>query len=89
MLDLEKFGQILREARERKNLTCRDVGQALDLTPSYYRSMEKGRHCPRLHRAIQICALLDISFDDMARKMLHSASQVSRPGRNGRRSVKP
>ncbi len=68
MLDLEKFGQILREARERKNLTCRDVGQALDLAPSYYRSMEKGRHCPRLHRAIQICALLDISFDDMARK---------------------
>lgn len=60
----KSFGQMLREAREDKGLTLREVAEEVDLSFGHLGKVEKGIRPPPQYRIlIQLSSLLEIDFD--------------------------
>lgn len=60
---MEEFAKKLREAREKKELSQRDIADAIGVSQPAYQYYEKGFKTPTLFVAKRICEALDISLD--------------------------
>lgn len=58
-------GPRLRAARERKNLTLRELGRRVDLSPSLLSQIENGRIRPSVRALWMVVTELGISLDDV------------------------
>jgi transcriptional regulator with XRE-family HTH domain len=67
----------LREIRENKRLTQRDMADLLEISVPYYCRIENGKHRIALDTAETIAEILEVSLQDIdfcARKVTISAS---------------
>ena len=56
----QKSGQKLREIRERKNLSQKDVADLAKMSVTYYAGIERGEENPTVAVLEQICKVLHI-----------------------------
>ena len=56
----QKSGQKLREIRERKNLSQKDVADLAKMSVTYYAGIERGEKNPTVAVLEQICKVLHI-----------------------------
>ncbi len=59
---LEELSDLIKEARERKNLTQEQLAEKLDLGTTTLQSIERGRRFPSLPTLLYICRVLKISI---------------------------
>ena len=62
---MEEFAKKLREAREKKELSQRDIADAIGVSQPAYQYYEKGFKFPTLPVAKRICQVLDVSLDNL------------------------
>lgn len=60
--------ETIREQREARGLSVREVARALNLTPSYLSGIECGQFMPSLHRLLKIQAFFENSLGDYFRE---------------------
>jgi transcriptional regulator with XRE-family HTH domain len=65
-----EFGAFIREARERKGMLQSDVATKLGVSRAYYCYIESGSRDIYFSLAMKICAVLDLNFNDFAKRML-------------------
>lgn len=74
------FGQNLKVARERKQLSRQDVANCLDMTPQNYARIERGDQGMGYEKLAEISQLLGVPIDDLfsmkPTEPLLSASEV-------------
>ena len=75
------FGETLREARVKKDISLRSVASELGITPSYLSDIENDRRVPSEDVLQQLAARLDLDFDDLM-------AQAGRFGENAERYLK-
>ena len=61
---LRDFGEFIRDARERKNLTQDEVAQMLGVHQTYYGKIENARRGVDLFTAMSICKTLGVDLSD-------------------------
>lgn len=64
----------LRELREARGLTVRDMCAKLDVADSRYRKWESGTNGMPLDYALQCCSIFHCTLDDLAGRKPHTAS---------------
>lgn len=62
------FGQMVREARQKMQLSLEEVGEALDLHPGSLRQIELGYQGVYLRNAIQLANALGFSLSDLQKR---------------------
>jgi len=62
---LKKFGQHLRELRERKNLSLRDLSYACDIDNSKISKIEKGAINITFTTMMQLAEALEVSLSEL------------------------
>ena len=60
---MKAFGEILKELRKDKNLTQKNIAQALNVTVATVSHWECGYQEPSLKDFSQLCDLLEVSAD--------------------------
>ena len=60
---MEEIGKRLKDAREKKNLSQRDLADQIGVSQPAYQYYEKGFKLPTLPVAKRICVVLNISLD--------------------------
>ena len=58
------FGEFIRKAREREELTQADVAREVGLHQTYYSKIELGQREVDLFKAMAICKALEIDLSD-------------------------
>lgn len=61
----EEFGERLKAARERRELTQEAVAEAAEMQASRLSEYESGRLVPQLERAAKLAAALGVSLDEL------------------------
>jgi transcriptional regulator with XRE-family HTH domain len=61
----KSLGDIIREARDKKNWSLRDLAKKLEKTPSYLSDIENDRRVPAEEMLQDLARLLDLNFDDL------------------------
>jgi transcriptional regulator with XRE-family HTH domain len=74
----KSLGEVIREARDKKDLSLRDLAKKLDKTPSYLSDIENDRRIPAEDMLQDLARLLDLDFDDL----------MARAGRLGEGAVR-
>lgn len=74
----KSLGDVIREARDKKDLSLRDLAKKLDKTPSYLSDIENDRRIPAEDMLQDLARLLDLDFDDL----------MARAGRLGEGAVR-
>ena len=65
---MQRFGEKLRQLRQQRGMTLRELAEALDLTThGYLGDLEHGRRQPSLEFALKIAMFFGISLDQLAR----------------------
>lgn len=65
MDDKFKYGERLREMRQKSGLSQEEVALAADITTSYYGQIERGTANPTVGMLEKICAVMDILIIDI------------------------
>lgn len=59
----------LKRSRQKKNLTQAEVADRAGISRSYYADLETERYNPTLETLVKLAPILDLSLDDLAKKM--------------------
>ena len=63
---MNPFGQYIREKRQKKNMTLKELGQHLDLSAVYIGEVERGERKPFLRKHWKtLCEVLDLHEEDL------------------------
>ena len=58
------IGQAMRKAREKAEMTLRELGKRSGYNPSYLGEIERDKYAPRLTTVIDLADVLGISLDE-------------------------
>ena len=61
---LKKFGQYVREHREKKNYTQSKLAELLNVTPKTISYIERGENYPSVENMFRLAQILDMSLDE-------------------------
>lgn len=61
---LRDFGELIKQQRERRELTQAEVGQMIGLHQTYYGKIELGKRVVDFATAINICKVLGLDISD-------------------------
>lgn len=64
-MDLQKFGEALREERKKRGLTSDQLAELCERTPVYIRQLEAGIKTPSLKTLIALCNALPCSPEQL------------------------
>ena len=76
--DNKTIGDLIHEARAKKNLSLRDVTKKLDMTPSYLSDIENNRRVPSEEVLGKLANFLHLDYNDL----------MARAGRFGEDAVR-
>lgn len=57
------IGNVIREGRNKRSLTQRDVSEITGISRSYLSDIETGRYMPSVNTLIQLASLLDLDLN--------------------------
>jgi transcriptional regulator with XRE-family HTH domain len=77
-LDIE-IGEKLRKLREQKNLTMREVSEAIDIDYTYISKIEKGK-IPSLEKLKKLCQLYDVHLSTLFGDEIDIPNEVKEAG---------
>jgi transcriptional regulator with XRE-family HTH domain len=60
-----ELGKILKEAREKKAYTLRQLGEKTEITYSYISAVERGKYLPSKDKLIRLSDALDLNKEDL------------------------
>ena len=66
---LVEIGQRIYQRRVLKNLTPKQIGPMISLTPEAYRNIEKGESDPSITTFILICKALDTDMSELMKEI--------------------
>lgn len=78
--DYPRIGGHLREARQARNLSLRELAQLLGVSPSLISQIETGRANPSVSTLYAIATELDVSLDELLFGDRRSAATAAEPG---------
>lgn len=64
MMDLEEFGQLIRDEREKQRLSLETASELCDLSPRGLENIELGKSDPHMGTVYRIVSGLGLSFSD-------------------------
>ena len=64
-IDMDGFGERLREARSLRGLTQARLAEMLGISPRVYNRWERGAAVPRLDTVVRVAEILDVSLDEL------------------------
>lgn len=59
------FGDNLREIRSKKGITIEEFAYLLGVSDRMVKYYESGRYYPKLDKFVQICRILDVSYNSI------------------------
>ena len=62
-LDFTPIGQVLKQAREAKDITREQISEIVDYVPRHIQSIENEGKSPNIDLLFQLAELLDVSLD--------------------------
>ncbi len=62
---MKTFGQRIRELRENRDLSLRELAQKLDLSPAFVSDVELGRRYPSEEVLVKMAKLLGVEVEDL------------------------
>lgn len=79
-----KAGQILKQARLKKELNQSDIAEKLDTTAPHYSRWETGQHKPSSDSLRKLCEILKLNYEELQRTYKKSKYQgyITREGKN-------
>lgn len=75
---MNKWYEIIVEARKRKLLSAKNFAEMVGVTPIYLCRIEKGKQIPSLKLLGKICEILNLDFAKMAEKVGYSEQQIEK-----------
>jgi transcriptional regulator with XRE-family HTH domain len=80
MENLDKeIGEKLRKLREQKNLTMREVAEAIEIDYTYISKIEKGK-IPSLEKLKKLCALYEIQLSSLFGNEINVSNELKEAG---------
>ncbi len=76
-IDAERFGALLRSAREERGWTRRKLAQRAGLTEQYLGIVEQGGNVPTLSTILELTEVLGVDVGDIMRQL--AAARTARP----------
>ena len=65
-MDMDGFGERLKEARSSRGLTQARLAEMLGISPRVYNRWERGAAIPRLDTVVRVAEILEVSLDELA-----------------------
>lgn len=62
----KRFGALIKERRKVLGITQSDLAEALNISCTYLREIERGVHTPTWTTFLRICKVLNVSADKLA-----------------------
>ncbi len=59
------FSQKLKEVRQNRGKTQKQMAELMNMTPNAYQKYELGTSEPNIQRLLKLSAILDVSLDDL------------------------
>ena len=76
MLNVDKLGKRMKEARKRKHLTGEQLAEKLNMSLGFLRELERGGKKPSLNTLVEIANELGVSADELLCDSIDEAQNV-------------
>ncbi|SEG38563.1 Phage repressor protein C, contains Cro/C1-type HTH and peptisase s24 domains [Halpernia humi] len=78
-----EIGRRIREVREARNISQKELAEKISMDPSQYSKIERGKVMPTLNQTMEISSIFNISVDSLIHNKFYSESydeKVDNPG---------
>lgn len=72
----EKFGERLKNARERRGLTPEQLAEMVGIAASRESEYESGRFAPQLEKAVRLAVALEVTLDELVGRHAPEIAEV-------------